>query len=84
MLRNTTIILKVRSKCAQNACELACVNFRVSKCVCPLFQNACALFSNKPCSTPTFLFHRPLSGNCPVLRSLIPSCQQTSQAFLLT
>ena len=29
------------SKCAQNACELACVNFRVSKCVCPLFQNAC-------------------------------------------
>ena len=35
-------------------------------------------------STPTFLFNRPFSGICPVLWSLIPSCQLTSQAFLLT
>ncbi len=33
-------------------------------------------------STSTFLFHRPFSGICPVLRSLIPRCQLTSQAFL--
>ena len=48
------------SKCAQNACEL-----RVSTLG---FQNACALFfkmrvpffQTNPCSTSTFLFHRPL------------------------